>query len=160
MLTQNSQVEVQQANGHPSIEQVPCEQQPLQRVQPFLVTRVDRTNTAVPHAVAARGLAQMFGLDFRAAILAVIVDLLVFGGDAISFGLLLPLGIGVAAVLSFIVYKIQRQSGDDHDSALIKSLIIGLLTAIPAPLTPLFAIPAGIIGVVNCIGGRNQKPSR
>ena len=71
----------------------------------------------------------------------------------------MTLGITVAAALGFIVYKIQRKwYNDDHDSAMIKALIVGLLTAIPVPLTPLVAIPAGIIGIVKAIGQNNDAP--
>jgi hypothetical protein len=102
-----------------------------------------------PHTAASRGLARMFGLDARAAVLAVLVDLMVFAGDTFSLETLVPLGIAVAAVLGFIVYKIQRKyQNDDHDAAMIKAMIVVLLTAIPVPLTPLIAIPGGIIGLV------------
>jgi len=94
----------------------------------------------------------MFGLDIRAAILTVIVDLMVFGGDVISLGLLIPLGIAVGGVLGFIVYKIQSHwYKDDHQSAVIKALIVGLLTAIPVPLGPVIAIPGGLLGIVNSL---------
>jgi chromate transport protein ChrA len=94
----------------------------------------------------------MFGLHPRAAILTVLVDLMVFGGDTISLETLVPLGICVAAVLGVIVYRIQRKSyGDDHADALTKALVVGLLTAIPVPLTPLIAIPAGVIGVAHAV---------
>ena len=105
-----------------------------------------------PRDSASRGLTQMFGLHIQAAKLAVLVDLMVFGIDTVSLETLAPLGVVVAAVLGFIVYRIQRKSyGDDHDTALTKALIIGLLTAIPVPLTPLIAIPAGIVGIVKAI---------
>jgi hypothetical protein len=114
--------------------------------------RESKLNAVSPQSAASRGLAQTFGLDIRAAILAVIVDLMVFGGDVASLGALLPIAIGVAGVLAFIVYKIQvKWYKDDHDSALIKALIIGLLTAIPVPLTPLIAIPGGLLGIVSAI---------
>jgi hypothetical protein len=94
----------------------------------------------------------MFGLDPRAAILTVLVDLMVFGGDTISFETLVPLGICVAAALGFIVYRIQRKwYHDDHDSALTKAMIVALLTAVPVPLTPLIAIPAGALGIIKVI---------
>jgi hypothetical protein len=115
-------------------------------------TFADGRNALSPQTVASRGLAKMFGLDIRASILAVIVDLMVFGGDVASLGALIPVAIGVACVLAFIVYKIQRKwYNDDHDSALIKALIIGLLTAIPVPLTPIVAVPGGIIGIVGAL---------
>ena len=117
----------------------------------------DALHGSAPHGAASRGLAATFGLDFRAAILTVIVDLMVFGTDTISFETLLPLGIFVAAVLGFIVYRIQRGNyGDTHDAALTKALIVGLLTAIPVPLTPVVAIPGGLLGMVQAIRRRNN----
>jgi len=107
-------------------------------------------NQLKPHGSASRGLAQIFGLAPQAAFLTVVVDLLVFAGDTFSLETLLPLGIGVAAVLGLIVYRIQRKSyNDTHDAALTKALIVGLLTAIPVPITPLFAIPGGLLGIVH-----------
>jgi hypothetical protein len=116
-----------------------------------------RTNTVTTpvKAVGSRSLAATFGLDPRVAVLTVIVDMMVFGGDAITLGALIPIGIAVGAILAFIVYKIQMKwYGDDHDSALIKALTVGLLTAIPAPLGPFFAVPTGLLGVVKAIRGR------
>jgi hypothetical protein len=115
--------------------------------------RESKLKALSPQSAASRGLAQMFGLDVRASILTIIVDLMVFGGDVASLGALIPVAIGVACILGFIVYKIQvKWYNDDHDSALIKALIIGLLTAIPVPLSTLIAIPGGILGIVGAIG--------
>jgi hypothetical protein len=101
------------------------------------------------------GLCQMFGLDPRVAFVTVIVDAMVFGGEIFSAEILLPLGIGVAVVLGFIVYLAQMKwYGDDKESARIKALIIFLLTAIPVPLCPFVAIPGGLIGIVKKIGGK------
>jgi uncharacterized membrane protein YvlD (DUF360 family) len=75
-----------------------------------------------------------------------------------SFGALVPIAIAVAAVLAFIVFKIQfHWYKDDRDSALIKAMIVGLLTAIPVPITPLFAIPGGILGIVNVVKRRRNS---
>ena len=55
-------------------------------------------------------------------------------------------------VLSFVTYKIQRAwYGDDRDSALIKAAVVGLLTAIPVPITWLVAGPGGFIGLLHAI---------
>ncbi|HWB99723.1 MAG TPA: hypothetical protein VG672_23610 [Bryobacteraceae bacterium] len=97
---------------------------------------------------ASASLVRMFGLDVRAAVLVTLVDLMVFGTDVFTAGAFIVMGIVIAAILGFIVYKIQRQwFGDEHESSLIKALIVGLLTAIPVPLTPLIAVPAGALGV-------------
>jgi hypothetical protein len=104
----------------------------------------------VPPAVA--GFGRVFGLDPRAAILTVLVDLLLFGGDILSFGFLVVFGMFVAAALGWIVYRIQRFTyGDDHNAALTKAAIVALLTAIPVPLTPLIAVPGGIIGTLSLL---------
>ena len=113
-----------------------------------------RQEAAAPEQ-SSRGLCQMFGLEPRMALLTVIIDLMVFGADTFSMELLLPLGIGVAVVLGFIVYLAQKKwYGDDKESALIKALIIFLLTAIPVPLGPFIAIPGGLIGIVKKISGK------
>ncbi len=112
----------------------------------------ERQDMTSPQGGATRGLAQVFGLSPQAAFLAVLVDMLVFTGDTLSLETLLPLGIGIAAVLGLIVYRIQRHSyNDDHNTALTKALIVGLLTAIPVPITPFFAIPGGLLGIVRAI---------
>jgi hypothetical protein len=141
---------IQGTQGRPAIVRTTHPVRRLQAFQRIPTPRGGQLAAKSPQAVASRGLAQTFGLDIRAAILAVIVDLMVFGGEVFSFEVLLPLGICVAGVLAFIVYKIQRKwHQDDHDSALIKALIIGLLTAIPVPLTPIIAVPGGILGIVS-----------
>jgi len=101
------------------------------------------------------GLIQTFGLDIRVAGLAILVDVLAFSGDVVSAGLLYPVELISAVVLSVITYKIQKHwYGDDHQSALIKALLIGLITAIPVPISPLFAGPAGVLGMVRALFGK------
>ena len=113
---------------------------------------LDDNKTIPSRFAASRGLTQIFGLDIRAAILTVIVDLMVFAGDTFSLEALLPLGIVVAGILGVIVYKIQLHwYKDDRNSALIKAMIVGLLTAIPVPLSPIIAIPGGLIGMTGAI---------
>jgi len=101
------------------------------------------------------GIIQTFGLDVRVAMLAVLVDVLAFSGDVISAGLLYPVELISAVILAVITYKIQKHwYGDDHHSALIKALLIGLITAIPVPISPLFTGPAGLLGLVRALVGK------
>ena len=110
---------------------------------------------AQPRRSTSPPLTQMFGLAIRAAILTVIVDLMIFSGDIASLGILVPSAVAVATALAYIVYKIQlRWYGDDQESAFIKAMIIGLLTAIPVPLSPFLAVPGGIVGIVNAVKRR------
>jgi hypothetical protein len=98
----------------------------------------------LPQAAAVKNLSQLLGLDIRAALLAILVDLLVFSIDTLSMEMLLPLGAVLAAALGLVVYHIQRQQ-DSHRSALIKAIAIGILTFIPVPITPIFSLPAGLL---------------
>jgi hypothetical protein len=125
---------------------------PVQQGQSSL-SEVPRT----PATVSPKGgFVQTFGLDIRVAILAVVIDSMVFGATWITGGVLYVVELGAGVVLAFITYKIQRVwYGDNHDSALIKALVIGLLTAIPAPITGIFAGPGGILGLIHLF--RNRK---
>jgi hypothetical protein len=84
------------------------------------------------------------------AFLTVIVDMMLFGGEVLTMGALLPLSIGTGFVLGIIAYLAQRKwYGDDKESALIKALAIGVLTAIPTPLPAALYIPSGIVGLIH-----------
>jgi len=114
----------------------------------------DQIQSPSDNARVARrgGFVQTFGLDVRVAILAVVVDILDFGGELATFGLFYVIVLGSAVVLTYVTYKIQRAwYGDDHDSALIKALIIGLLTAIPVPITGIIAGPGGLLGIIQLL---------
>ncbi len=103
----------------------------------------------------AKGLMQMFGLDPRAAALVTLVDLMMITLDILSGATFIVIGIGVAAYIAFLVYKMQRKFfGDDHDASLIKAMIVGLLMAIPVPLTPILAILCGITGTLQLVRRR------
>jgi len=104
---------------------------------------------AHPHGFV-KGFAQMFGLDPRIAFLAFIVDMMLFSGDVLSGGGLVVFSVFAGAALGFITYKAQmRWYGDDKESALIKSVVLALLTAIPVPLHAILSIPSGILGLVH-----------
>jgi hypothetical protein len=91
----------------------------------------------------------LFGLDPRIAFLALIVDMMLNAGDVISMGLLLPVSIMAGAVMGYVTYRAQiNWYGDDPESAKIKAIVLGLLTAIPTPLPEILYIPAGVIGLL------------
>jgi hypothetical protein len=113
-----------------------------QQPQTVKARRVDPP--ALPQPAAVQNLARLLGLDIRAALLAILVDLLVFSIDSLSMELLLPLGGVLAVALGLVVYHIQKQH-DAHRVALIKGLAIGILTFIPVPITPIFSLPAVLL---------------
>ena len=108
-----------------------------------------------PHQVAARGFAQSFGLHPAVAFVTVAADLMLHAADVVSAGLLIPLSAAAGVVLAIIAFLAQRKwYSDDDQSAFIKALIVGLLTAIPSPLPYVLFVPAGIVGLFR----RRRKP--
>lgn len=107
---------------------------------------------APPTAPRKGGFLQTFGIDVRVAILTVMIDVMAFSGTILSLGLLYVVEIGAALGLGFITYRIQKAwYGDDHDSAIIKASIIGLITAIPTPISGLVAGPGGLLGLMHLL---------
>lgn len=105
----------------------------------------------------SRGFGQLFGLQPRIAILMLVVDSMLFGGTVMTLGLLIPVSLAAGAILGFITFRAQmRWYGDDREAALIKGLIVGLLTAIPTPLPPLLYLPSGIVGLIH---NRQKRPA-
>ena len=93
---------------------------------------------------------QMFGLDPRVTLLTLVVDAMLFGGTVLTGGAGAVLSVPVGIALGLITYKAQRHwYGDDRESAMIKGLIVGLLTAIPTSLPGFLTIPSGIVGLVH-----------
>ena len=105
-----------------------------------------------------RRFSQVFGLDPRIAFLTLIVDMMLNAGDLVTMGLLLPVSVAAGIVLGYIAYKAQiNWYGDDKESAKIKAIILGLLTAIPTPLPEFLYIPAGLVGLFHNL---RKKPSQ
>jgi zinc ribbon protein len=100
---------------------------------------------------------QLFGLDPRVAFLTLIVDMMLNAGDVLSMGLLLPVSVAAGIVLAYVAYRAQISwYGDDKESAKIKAIILGLLTAIPTPLPAVLYIPAGILGLFHSFGRKES----
>src|SRR5882672_3533695 len=93
-------------------------------------------------AVAAGGLAKFLGLDPRIALIALVLDSMLFGGELVTLGGFIVISVMAGIVFGIITYKAQMSwYGDDHDSSLIKGLMMGLLTAIPTPLPAFLYVP-------------------
>jgi hypothetical protein len=105
------------------------------------------------HPTAARGFAQLFGLHTAVAALTITMDVMLHTAVIVTAGLLIPFSAAAGVVLGIITFIAQRKwYGDDRDSALIKALIVGILTAVPSPLPYMLFVPAGIVGFF-----RNRK---
>lgn len=135
--------------------------QPVTRYQTANPYQHSAPYTAPSMHPAPKAFDQIFGIDPRLAFLAFIVDLMLFGTEVATLGItlpiLIPLAIAAGVVLGRIAYKVQvTWYGDDHDSAMIKAGIIGLLTAIPVGIPALVWVPSGLLGLLH--NARN-KPS-
>lgn len=120
--------------------------------------RVPNRDTGTQGSIRRFG--QLFGLDPRVAFLTLIVDMMLNAGDLLSMGLLLPVSVGAGIVLGYVVYQAQiNWYGDDKESARIKALILGLLTAIPTPIPEILYIPAGILGLFHSFRRNWRKES-
>jgi uncharacterized membrane protein YvlD (DUF360 family) len=122
---------------------------PLQTLQPY-PSAPQVLPPFSPHVARAKGFGQNFGIHPTIAALTLIVDLMLFGGEVATMGAILPVSIGAGLLLGFIAYKAQKKwYGDDSESAFIKALILGLLTAIPTPLPAILSVPSGIVGLIH-----------
>lgn len=104
------------------------------------------------HEAATRGFGQVWGLHPGITLLTVVVDTMLFGGEAVSLGTSFAISLAAACVLGFITYRVQiRWYGDDSESAVIKAVILAFLTAIPTPLPAFLYLPAGAVGLVHSL---------
>ena len=111
-------------------------------------------------AVSAGGFGQIFGLDPRVVFLTMLVDTMLFGGQFLTLGTSSLISLPVGIALGFITYRAQRHwYRDDRESAIIKGLIVGLLTAIPTSLPGFLTIPSGIIGLVHLLRRKRKDSS-
>jgi hypothetical protein len=105
-----------------------------------------------PSGASKGGFGQLFGLDPRVTFVTLAVDTMLFGGAVVTVGTTALLSVPAGIALGFITYKAQRHwYRDDRESALIKGMIVGLLTAIPTGLPGFLTIPSGVVGLVHLL---------
>ena len=72
---------------------------------------------------------------------------MLFSAEGVTLGASLPFSVIVGVAVGVITYRAQiHWYGDTKDSAMTKSLILALLTAIPTALPMVIYLPAGVIG--------------
>lgn len=95
--------------------------------------------SADDYSNAAGRFGDVFGFLPAVAYLAIIVDLMTFwiGWTGIGW----PALFLIAVVMGFLTWRMQMKiAGDDNETALLKAGMVTLLTAIPAPLTPILLL--------------------
>ena len=141
------------ACGAPMFDQLPPEVMPPQpRTRPAVISNPD-------HATA-HGFGYVFGLHPAVAFFTIAVNLMLFGKDGLALVLAAPTAgadIPVAvlasmvmgAAVGYISYLGQKKwYGDDEESARIKGMITGVLTAIPSGLPGMLFGGAALAGML------------
>jgi hypothetical protein len=141
--------------------------QPQQEVIPPQQGYASRIASAVdPHQATARGFGRVFGLHPGIAFFTIAVNLMLFGKDGLAvvfagptagLDLLVALAISMAAgaTVGYVTYLGQQKwYGDDQESAKIKGMITGVLTAIPTGLPGMLFGSAAIAG--SLLRGKRQ----
>ena len=91
--------------------------------------------------------ADLWGIHPLNAVILVVIDWMLFGGEAASGGLAILLSIAVGAFLVLPCSAVQRYAfRDPVGLALAKGCLMGLITAIPTALPSAFTIALGITG--------------
>jgi hypothetical protein len=101
---------------------------------------------------------QTFGLHPLTAMGLFVVDWMLFGEEVATAGVgwLVSLPVGVA--LGLIAILIQKHVYKDETApAIAKGLLVGLLTAIPAPLSSLGILPLAGFGLIRILTARKQR---
>jgi hypothetical protein len=112
-----------------------------------------------PDYATAQGFGHVFGLHPAVAFFTIAVNLMLFGKDGLALVLApataggdipiaLLISVAVGAVAGYVTYLGQMKwYADDHESAKIKALITGILTAIPTGLPGMLFGSAALAGL-------------
>ena len=77
------------------------------------------------------------------------VDAMLFGAESVALFIAWPISIAIAAVLTVGCVLIQKyQMREQWGLAIGKSLIVGLLTAIPTAIPSIITVTGGVLGTV------------
>jgi len=99
-----------------------------------------------------------FGLHPLAALGLFAVDWMLFGEEVATAGVGWAISLPVGIVLGFIAFLIQRHmSKDEMWPAVAKGMVVGLLTAIPAPLSSMGILPMAAFGAIEFLGHRPKQ---
>jgi len=110
--------------------------------------------------VTVRGFGNIFGLHPAVSFFTIAVNLMLFGKDGLALVLAAPtaggdipiallISVAVGALAGYVTYLGQMKwYADDHESAKIKALITGVLTAIPTGLPGMLFGSAALAGLL------------
>jgi len=98
--------------------------------------------------------ARSVGLHPLTALGLFIVDWMLFGEEIATGGVGWLISLPVGMMLGLVAYVIQRRSyKDEAGPAALKALLVGLFTAIPAPLSSFGILPLAAFGAIRMLTG-------
>jgi hypothetical protein len=102
-------------------------------------------------------LMQMFGLHPIVIFATLAIDWMLFAEEVATVGVGWILSIPVGFVLGVGVAFCQRYMfRDEWGAAIGKAIIVGLLTAIPAPIPTVLLLPSGALGILKSVRGSKE----
>lgn len=102
---------------------------------------------------------QKFGIHPLGALAFICIDAMLFIPDATIIGWVISIPVGmIIAVACFLLQKFAYK--DDVPTSIAKSLILGLLTAIPTPLPSVITGVGGVLGMIGAIKGLIQPKAQ
>lgn len=109
-----------------------------------------------------RTLGQTFGLHPLAALGLFVIDWMLFGEEMATAGVGWLISLPVGVVLALVTFLIQKHSYRDATMpALCKALLVGVLTAIPAPLSSFGLLPMAAFGAIKVLSPKPlEAPQR
>jgi hypothetical protein len=103
-------------------------------------------------------LSQTFGLHPLTAMGLFVVDWMLFGEEVATAGVGWFISLPVGLLLGLIAILIQKHVYKDETMpAVAKGLLVGLLTAIPAPLSSLGILPLAGFGLIRTLSSRQRR---
>jgi hypothetical protein len=101
---------------------------------------------------------QTFGLHPLTAMGLFVVDWMLFGEEVATGGVGWVISLPVGVVLGFAAILIQKHVYKDETMPAVgKGLVVGLLTAIPAPLSSFGILPLAAFGAIKSLSSRQRQ---
>lgn len=101
---------------------------------------------------------QTFGLHPLTAIGLFAVDWMLFGQEVATGGVGWLISLPVGLVLGLIAILIQKRAYKDETMpAVAKGVLVGVLTAIPTPLSSLGLLPSAAFGVIRALSSKQRQ---
>ena len=101
---------------------------------------------------------QTFGLHPLTAMALFVVDWMLFGEEVATAGVGWLISLPVGFLLGLIAILIQKHAYKDETMpAIAKGLLVGLLTAIPAPISTFGILPLAGFGLIRILSSKQRQ---